>query len=268
MPLEDVSPDNMQLEALGGMEQPNPAGIYVPTDEEGTTVTGGIYIKGDVSNLQLGVDASNNPQYTITQGSTTDIITVNYEADTTTVQSGSETETYSGIPDGLHDEGIVIYSENKIDKLYGVVQEDSKVTVSSEKDIVISNNITYQDYNPGPPINATGYENMLGIISWEGSVRIGTSTPNNVQIHAVVMAPQGVFTVDNYKSRPPQGTATLLGGAITDYYGAFAYGSRGYFRNFVYDARVLSGTKPPYFPQITNYTAEDSGLEERPVWKE
>jgi hypothetical protein len=67
------------------------------------------------------------------------------------------------------------------------------------------------------------------------------------------MAPHGIFTVDNYDSGSPRGIVNLLGGAITDYYGAFGTFSginqlSGYGRNFVFDTRMLGGTAPPYFP--------------------
>ena len=268
-----VDPDDVKLQALGGMGEPSPAGIYVPHDED-NILTGGIYIKGNVSQLELAV-VSNNSQYTITQGATTKIITVDYdgEGSTTVVEEGEDPVTYTGIPDGIDDEGIVIYSINKIEQLSGVIHGDSEMSISSEKDIVISGHLRYEDYDVGPPVNATGFTNILGIISWEGDVRIGTSAPNNVEIHGIVMAPEGVFTVDNYKSRPDQGTLTLLGGVITEYYGPFGtigwMGRTGYGRNFVYDERVLSGSIPPYFPSLTTFSSQDDGLnvKDRPLWR-
>ncbi|MDD5006071.1 MAG: DUF4900 domain-containing protein [Candidatus Omnitrophica bacterium] len=271
VPIGTINHDSMQTQALGTMSQPGSDGIYVPNNAG--AVTGGIYVKGDVSDFQLGADGSNNPQYTITQGSTTKIITVNYGAKTTRVQTvGGSTDTYSGLPDGNGDEGTIIYSENNINQIHGVVQRNSKVTVASEEDVVITDHIRYQDYNVGPPVNATGYNNMLGIISWGGDVRIGRDAPDNIEIHGIVMAPEGSFTVDDYRSRPSQGTATLLGGVVSKYYGPFGtfWGSwpiSGYGRNFVYDARVLSGLIPPYFPTLTNFTSEQDGLDDRPTWR-
>ena len=266
-----VDPGDVKQQALGGMVEPSPTGIYVPND--GEALTGGIYIKGDVSRLELAV-VGNNSQHTITQGSTTKIITVDYdgEGSTTVVEEGEDPVTYTGIPDGIDDEGIVIYSINKIEQLSGVVHGDSEMSISSERDIVISDNLRYENFVAGPPVNAMGFTNMLGIISWGGDVRIGTSAPNNVEIHGIVMAPEGVFTVDNYKSRPDQGTLTLLGGVITKYYGPFGTvnweGERsGYGRNFVYDDRALSGLYPPYFPSLTTFSSSEDGLGNRPLWR-
>jgi hypothetical protein len=89
------------------------------------------------------------------------------------------------------------------------------------------------------------------------------------------MVPHGVFTVDNYDSGSSRGTATLLGGVISDYYGAFGTFSgtsgmrTGYGRNFIYDARVLEGHAPPYFPYLDKYAFDQiPALSQRPVWKE
>ena len=84
----------------------------------------------------------------------------------------------------------------------------------------------------------------------------------------------GVFTVDNYRTPPSRGTATLLGGVITDFYGPFGTFSggqqrSGYGRNFVYDERMLEGTTPPFFPFLTNFTSFDNGgLDNRLIWQD
>ncbi len=254
-----ISQTELKNEALGTMNETGTNGIYVPND--GTKLTGGIYIRGDAA-VAASVNASGQPVYTVTQGTTVKTIMVNYSANQTSIQtvapSGTTTESYAGLPDGVSDQGTLIYGNGNITSLSGTVQKDSAVTVSSEKDIVITNNILYQQYNAGPPLNAAEYSNVLGILSWGGNVRIGSSAPNDIQVHGVVMAPHGIFTVDNYNSGSPRGTATLLGGAITDFYGPFGTFSgttniSGYGRNFVYDARMLAGTTPPYFPYMKDY---------------
>lgn len=267
-----ITKDDLKSQALGGFSGGSyPNGIYVPNN--GSSVTGGIYIKGD-STIGMSLDTNNNAVYTITQGSTTNTITVDYTNSQTIVDTGSSTETYSGLPDGTDDEGVIVYSDDKITSLSGTIQRQSEVTISGEEDVIITNNIVYQDYSASPTLNATGFTNILGILSWGGNVRIGASAPNNVNIHATVMAPHGVFTVDNYNSGSPRGTATLLGGVITDFYGpfgTFAGGApiSGYGRNFVYDGRMLTGSSPPYFPTLSYFRSyDDGGLDRRPLWQE
>jgi len=265
-----ISQADLKQEALGTLSNPGPNGIYVPNN--GTSLTGGVYIVGN-SSVSMGVDVNNNPVYTITQGSTTKTITVDYANNQTKIQTGSVTETYQGIPDGVSNQGTLIYAKDNINSFSGTVQSASALTVSSERDIVITNHVQYQDYTSSP-LSAIGYNNLLGILSWGGDVRIGTAAPNNINIHGVVMAPHGVFTVDNYNSGSARGTATLLGGAITDFYGPFGTFSgttpvSGYGRNFVYDARMLQGMAPPYFPYMSNFTSFDNGgLDNKLVWQD
>jgi hypothetical protein len=261
-----ITQQNLKSEALGGISEPTTNGVYVPNN--GNQVTGGIYVRGDAS-LVMSVGTNSRPVYTITQGSKTTTITVNYQANTTTVGS----KTYSGIPDGMSQSGgALIYAKNNITSFSGTVQKDSLVTVSSESDIVITNNIQYEK---DPRVSGNeNYNNLLGIISWVGDVRIGTSAPNNINVHGVVMAPQGEFTVDNYDHGSPRGVATLLGGTITDHYGAFGTFSgsgqeSGYARNFVYDTRMQNGLIPLYFPYISNFIADDKGSLNNPLtWQE
>jgi hypothetical protein len=248
---------DLKRQALGTMSEPTVNGIYVPND--GTKVTGGIYIRGNAA-ITTGVDNNNNATYTVTQGSTTKAVTVDYNSNQTTVKQGASAQTYAGLPDGIGNEGIIIYDTGSVTSLSGTIQQSSQVTISSQNDTIITNHIRYQQYDTTPNLNAQNYTNLLGIISWGGNVRIGTGAPNNLELHGVVMAPGGIFTVDNYQSRPPSGNVTLLGGVITNYYGAFGTFSgttqrSGYGRNFLYDQRMLGAMSPPYFPTSQAFTA-------------
>lgn len=270
-----VSQADLKAQALGGVSEPGSNGIYVPNN--GTAVSGGIYIRGNLGQssdnavIAMSTDSDNNAVYTINQGGTATVVTVDNAANQTKVQSGATTNTYEGIPDGIGNEGVILYVNDDIKSLSGTVQKDSAVTVSAERDISITNNIAYEK---DPRIAGNeGYANLLGILAWGGNVRIGTSAPNNITINAVVMAPTGIFTVDNYNSGPSRGVATLLGGAITKFYGAFGTFSgatplTGYGRNFVYDSRMLQGIAPPYFPYMGNFTSsDDGGLDQRLAWQ-
>ena len=72
----------------------------------------------------------------------------------------------------------------------------------------------------------------------------------------------------------PHGTVILLGGAITQFYGAFGLfnGSTGeqlsgYGRNFVYDERMTTGTAPPYFPSMRTFIEYTNDLSDKLVWQ-
>lgn len=256
-------------------------GIYVANN--GSAVTAGIYVKGD-STIDLGKDVNGNAQYTITQGSTTKVITVDYAQNQTKVKVGANTTTYNGIPDGVDDVGTIIYVAGDVDSLKGTVQKDTELTVSGDEDIIITDNLVYEEYNagsgtPGQPgyvaPNAEGKTNLLGIVAWGGNVLVGNAAPDNVNIHGIVMARNGVFQVDDYDSRDPSGIATLLGGVITQFYGAFGTFNgttgeqvSGYGRNFVYDERTQLGKAPPYFPSMKTFIAFTNDITDKIVYRE
>jgi hypothetical protein len=281
-----VTQDQMKNDAKGTFSPPS-NGIWIPNDGS-SNLTAGIYIQGDTGSssdnptITMSVDGSNRPVYTIKRGTNTKQITVDYAANETIVSNiagtgGTNPGTYQGVPNGTGHEGIIIYTNdnvgywdsghpsNNIAGLSGTVQEDTKITVASERDLMITSNIVYEK-DPTIPGNE-GYQNILGVISWNGNVRIGTDAPDDIDIYGVIMAPnpsetsgKGIFTVDNYDHGSPRGTATLLGGVISDYYGAFGTFSggsptSGYGRNFMYDERVLAGLVPPYFPYMSGFNS-------------
>ncbi|MBI5150810.1 MAG: DUF4900 domain-containing protein [Candidatus Omnitrophica bacterium] len=270
---------DMENQAKGGQTFSS-NGIYVPNS--GGTLTGGIYVRGDAT-VNMSLDGNNNAVYTVNQSGTIKTITVDRSSHTTTVVD-SQTNTYNGAPDGVDGVGTIIYSTGSITGLGGTVQRDTQMTVASASDMVITNNVVYQDYTPGSgtpgtagyvPPTAAGTTNLLGLVSWAGNVRIATSAPNNISVHSTILARQGVFQVDNYNSGAPRGTATLLGGIISNDYGAFgtfngATGQQvsGYGRNFIYDERMEVGNAPPYFPSLNTFIAFTNGIADKIVWQE
>ena len=281
--LSSATQEQDMIDQATGGQTFGSSGIYLPNSAN--TLTGGIYIKGD-SDVTMSVDANNLPVYTVTQGGTVKTITVDQTNQQTIVDDGTSTQTYTGVPDGVDDVGTLIYVDGAIDNFEGTVQSNSKVTVASKNNIVISDNITYESYTPAVnspgtagyvPPNADGADNLLGIVTWQGDVEIGTSAPDNVQIHGTILASSGIFQVKNYNNTGagPRGTATLLGGAITDNYGAFGLFSgatgqqlSGYGRNFVYDQRLKVGEAPPYFPSLNTFIAFTNDITDKMVWKE
>lgn len=237
-------------------------GIYLPAD--GTTLKGGIYVQGD-AHVTLTMDQESHQRYTVRQGSTTKEITVKPETATTVVRTGNTTETYTGTPRGI------LYTAGAVQSLSGTVSNQTQVTIATENDLLINQHLRYQNYSTTPTLNASGQRNLLGLLSWNGNVRITPSAPDNLEIHGTLMTPNGVVTVDNYSQGNPRGTVTLLGGVIENQYGAFGtfQGTQqrsGYGRNFVYDGRMLQGQSPPYFPTITLFTAVNNGVRNLPAW--
>lgn len=107
--------------------------------------------------------------------------------------------------------------------------------------------------------------NVLGVYAESANILIGhnngygspLNAPDNVTIHAVLMAGKGIVGVEDFRSGTSHGTVNLLGGIIENDYGGFgtfntATGnmSTGYSRTFTYDQRMYSTVSPPYFPTI------------------
>jgi len=152
----------------------------------------------------------------------------------------------------------------------------AQITVIPEADLRITGDVTYEN-SPctGTPKRVNGTvesavcdnleaDNVLGIFSPTGDILIGNehqatdpslNAPDDVEIHASLMASQGVVTVEDYNKGSDRGSVNLLGGIIEKDYGAFGTFDAGtsdfltgYGRSFTFDQRMGKGFSPPYFP--------------------
>lgn len=268
----DTSPvTNAQRNAalgLGGNPNNPPSnGIYVPNS--GGTVTGGIYVYGEAKAVNMSVDVLGNQVYQITNSaSQTSTITVSRATGTTTIVNHlGQTTNYTGIPRGC------LYTVGQISALRGpgrvngvpppALHRGTQILIAATQDIVIQSDLVYQNYDDG--------ENVLGIMSSGGNIRIGTSAPNDVQLDAYLMASGTgkVVQVDNYQSGAYRGQVRLRGGMVSNYYGAFGTFAQngtltGYGRDFRYDRR---GYVPPYYPG-TNLFQTDEPIPQLVAWRE
>jgi hypothetical protein len=245
---------------------PIPTGIYVPNDT--TSVTGGIYVVGDLDKLRFSIDDDGFQNYLLTdENSVTKKVVLDKKNNRTKVYAGGDSVFYSGLPRGM------IYGTGKMSDVGGGVrvdgappasiEEDTQVTVTAEDDIIIEKDVVYEDIE-----NSDG---ILGLYSSGGDVRISTSAPDELMIDAFVFAAgeYGAFKVDNYNYGSYRGQVHVRGGAVQRYYGAFGtfnqYGaSTGYGRHFSYDRR---GLEPPYYP-LTCVFKIDRPVPHTTVWRE
>ena len=258
-PTSGTAPTNAQIRTqlgLTGTTAP-PTDVYLPnTGPTGTppnTLLGGIYVQGDLSQCLMMVDANGNQVYVLKQGtSASDTIRVNRSTNQTTFYNAGTglTKTYSG----SMEQGI-LFANGAVNDLRGpervsgvpppALATNTKLLVASTGDIVVQRDVTCKDFDTG--------NNVLGLFSSGGSVRVGTGAPANMNLDAFVMATgsSGAFEVDDYDSGNPRGTFHLRGGAVTKYYGAFFTFNNdgtlktGYARDYHYDKR---GHVPPYYP--------------------
>jgi hypothetical protein len=275
-PIELPETTDVQKEAAWGGSAgfPSSAGVYL----RGTSDSG-IYIVGDAS-ITLSLDTSGNQKIVITQvvsGITrnTTIILDRYSQTTTASGSlgyGSATGM-SSLPNG------VIYCTGDITSLQGEIADnlysDGEITTRSEmtiatdvnnnKDITIKNNLTYHT-KPDKTLDQDAEVNLaagtLGLVA--RNITISSTAPANLEIDAVCMAggentSSGSFSVENYSSKKPTGTLTVLGGIIQKARGPVGtFNSStgqtvtGYRKNYKYDSR-LAQTPPPFYPTTGHY---------------
>lgn len=122
---------------------------------------------------------------------------------------------------------------------------------------------------------STVANDALGLISGDDVIITG-SAPNNLNIHATIMATgatsssKGSFYVDNYTSYNPRGFINLLGGIVQEERGpvgsfnsSTGQTTRSYDKNYTFDTR-FEGTPPPYFPPLQSGVTYESWQETTP----
>ena len=154
----------------------------------------------------------------------------------------------------------------------------SEITIASVDDIRISGDLKYEqpphtgiavrnsDGSVTPPTKINeGGTNVLGIYTAGGDILVGNGhgddrdSPNNVMVHASLMAASGTIPlegkirVEAYNNGSCRGKFQLIGGMIQTTRGPFNTFSgstciTGFERTYTYDQRFLFGVAPPFFP--------------------
>jgi hypothetical protein len=268
---------NEQLRSKLGLNvnsDPVDPGVYYKNAANGHML-GGIYVQGDAASVQLSVSGSNQV-IAITykdSGGTAHSVVINDNA-----ASNSCSVTKDGVADGYWNSSLngVIHVEGNVKSLAGDsnestgdVQSDQQMTVSATGNVIVTNHLTYQT----DPRNTPGAKNILGIFSSNGNIYLGKNAPNDLKLHATVMAAstghgvgtEGLVNGGSYDyTYANKGFWNLLGGLIenknqtTGVY--YSNGKMtGYKWNFTYDERFLNGVSPPYFPYVTKFTVSMLG---------
>lgn len=141
----------------------------------------------------------------------------------------------------------VIYSTKSV---YVKGQLDGRLTISAAKDIIVTDDITYEDN----PLYKTS-DDILGLVANE-NVRVADNaeTRNNCEIHAAIFARTNSLYADNYNSRPVSGWLRIVGAIIQKERGAvgtFAGSTlkTGFYKRYYFDPRLAeTNNRPPYFP--------------------
>jgi hypothetical protein len=258
-----------------------------PTGVTPYTVTGGgIYVEGDASvSLSIGKDASNNltQTYTIKQGSTTTTITTNIGANTTIINSGSNTVNLTGVPQNLAgataSPATMVYVNGDVTGLTGPgqgkagVQDYVQMTIAAAGDISITGDLIYahppvtkdtsdtliaNQYDSGGHQTAGDFNSVLGIFTSKGNINLNSPySNNNLETDASLAAinADSSWCDDHGKCgfATPSGSSvdtwTIVGGRIE----SFAHGVSISQGNTYFDRRFTAkaGFAPPWFPSTT-----------------
>jgi hypothetical protein len=281
---DPTDPKSLQRIAAGSESLINtpPAGngTYLP-DDGSNNVTDGIWVNGDVDNLILGTDAVGNSKITIDQYSSygkgkiiykvetpTNLGGSTYSAGTTVVYDGSTYTPYNGYTNGL------LYVNGEIKSLKGTAADggmNGKITIASNNDIVISNDLLFKERVDDPDCFDDPYSitDSIGLVS-EGNIRIASGAPTNIEINGVLMALGTSFYYDGWKSIM-KGDLTVHGSFIQKQRGPVgtfnSWGKQsGYTKDYIFDTRMsidnpnLGQALPPYFPTTGKYIKQ--------YWKE
>jgi len=138
---------------------------------------------------------------------------------------------------------------------------DGQLTIGSEQNILISNDIVYKDDPRTDPAST----DMLGLIA-EEDVVIDHNAEHDLEIDASVMALGNNFIYDEWWNGPPKGTLEVLGGIIQKergpvgtFNGSTGQKQSGYSKDYTYDQRLMN-QHPPFFPLTNRYSVV--------LWKE
>ncbi len=262
-------------------------GVYLPytIQPSGTvgTVTcpcklmtgGGIYVRGN-SGVTLATSGTNGETYTIVQGSTTTVVTVNPTTNTTTIKVGTNaTQTILGVPQQKDSDGnlvrnaTMLYVDGNISSLSGVVNDQQAINIVGGGNVVITNDITYktkpvttaQNQIPGTPpatlIPGNDNGQVLGIYTNGGNIQLNNQGNSTLDIQASLAALHngGTNTIENIGSAIS--TLNIMGGRIQNDAGNINTTTR----NIYFDRRFSSGGfAPPWFPSTTVTNGSESDV--------
>lgn len=270
-----TAPNNNEIRAglgLGGGAAV-PTGVYIANN--GTSnVTGGIYVQGTLDSLKLTRGSNGEQIYRFAQGGSSYTLTVDYANRQTTLNG----TTYSGVPNGALFVAGAVNWLGGTSRTAATVAAQTQLTLATTGDILIKNDLIYEgaifkdsggviltdptlaEAIPDIDPNATV---TLGLFSSGGNVKLGTGAPDNINVHATIMASgtnKGFGAQD--LSVAAHGTVKLLGGIIeyqSQTIGVLGTGGvlkYGYSRRYWYDNRYATGFAPPFFPTRPSYLSD------------
>ena len=261
-------------------------GVYI-SSADGNAISGaGIYVQGNASDIQIYGDSNGDQVYVIVQGSTTTTVRTSFANNQTTISSGSNSRTMTGIFKDKGDpanikNGAMLFVNGAINSLRGgktssmdrpAVATDTRLTITAQADITVTGDLKYQQpvaLSTGEAVSGIGsITNVLGIFTNDGNVNLAPNATYNtpsgsdlsLEMNAAVVAFNSNTSNDGGAIK---GSIVYTGGTATQSSDRWRLvGSRvqskintiGYtYRDIFFDTRFSGGTfAPPFFPG-TNY---------------
>lgn len=258
-------------------------GVYVSSANGSTIAGAGVYVQGDVSDMQLYADTNGDQVYVIQQGGTTTTVRTSYTNGTTTLSSGGTTRTYTGVftdkSDPAHIQpGVSLYVAGSINSLRGgtngstvrpAIAASTRLTLTSQRHITVTGDIKYAN----PVANSDGTDasnldtvkNVLGIYTNDGNLKLA---PNSnyvlgpglgLEINGAVVTFNGNTSNDAgniegsivYTGSTTPGSNDrwrLVGSRVQSKINTIGYN----YRDIYFDKRFSGGKfAPPFFPGTT-----------------
>lgn len=257
-------------------------GVYVSSD--GTAVAGaGIYVEGDASDIQIYADTNGDQVYVITQGSKTTTVRTSFTNNQTTISSGSNSRTYSGVFTDKSDPtnprpGVSLFVDGAINSLRGgkngstnrpAIASNTRMTITAQRDITVTGDLKYANsvanIDGTPVSNIDSIKNVFGIFTNDGNLNLApnsnyVSGPGlGLEINAAVITFNKLTSNDGgeiegsivYTGGTSPGTNDrwrLVGSRVQSKINTIGYN----FRDIFFDTRYSGGTfSPPFFPGTT-----------------
>lgn len=272
----------------GALPSSSTTGVYIPycttacpTGVPPNTVNGGgFYIKdtgGVATSIQMSLATSgSNPTqiYTITQGSTVTTITLNINANTTTIAQTNPSATpltLTGVPTqkGLATprEGALLYVDGTITSLSGPgqgvasIQDYYATTIVANGDINITGDLIYK-HEPvtlnasDTLVSGNDFNQVLGLFTANGNIVITSPYGNNnLETDASLAAiaspcPGGSSSCGFETVSGGVNTWTIVGGQIQTNVHSVSISTRNTYFDRRFNSRT-DGFAPPFFPSTT-----------------
>ncbi len=261
-------------------------GVYISSGN-GTTITGaGIYVQGNVTDLQLYSNLTDQV-YVIKQasGKITTVTVSTLTNKTTISDSAGKSASFTGVPTDKSDPahvqpGASLFVNGSINSLRGgfdsttgknvaALAAGTRVTITAQSDITITGDLTYAsavvDSSGLPVTNYNAVQNVLGLFTGNGNVNLAPNSSYNsdaalsLQVHGAIVAfngntaddagsIEGSITYTGSNTPSSSDKWTLVGSRVQSNINNIGYTNR----NIFFDPRFSGGGfRPPFFPGTT-----------------